>query len=200
VRVYAGSDAAPSRPGRLFISPADRRLHVDRIVTVPRLAGPEVRGVPCGRAGFIRTDAHGRVAGMRDVFAAGDATDFTIKQGGLAAQQADAAAEALAASVGARVTPRPFRPVLRGLLVVGGAARYMRASGAGDGNAVSERPLWWPPNRLCARYLAPYLSSRVGGGAAMFQSEDAVVVGGALDQVTTDGRRVFGELADMSPR
>jgi sulfide:quinone oxidoreductase len=102
---------------------------------------------------------------MRDVFAAGDATAFPIKQGGVAAQQADAVAAAIAVSVGSDVSPRPFRPVLRGLLTAGEATLYMRAriaTGTGDDCAVSEQPLWWPPNRLCGHYLAPYLSSRVG--------------------------------------
>ena len=140
---------------------------------------------------------------MRDVFAAGDATAFPIKQGGLAAQQADAVAEALAASVGAGVDPRPFRPVLRGLLTAGGVTRYMRATiaaGAGGECAVSEQPLWWPPNRLCGRYLAPYLSCRVGGGATMFGGEDALAVAIASEHVGTDGRPVLSELADLSPR
>ena len=127
MRLYTSSHGVPSRPGRLHVSPGDRRIQVDRIVTVPRLVGPALQGMPCDRDGFIRTDAHGRVLGMEDVFAAGDATAFPIKQGGLAAQQADAVAESIAASVGADVAPRPFRPVLRGLLTAGGAARYMRA-------------------------------------------------------------------------
>ena len=60
--------------------------------------------------------------------------------------------------------------------------------------------MWWPPNRLCGRYLAPYLSSRVGGGAAMFQDERALAVAGALEHAAADGRRVLGELADLSAR
>ncbi len=199
VRLYAGSHGVPSRPGRLHVSPGDRRLHADRIVTLPRLGGPKLPGVPSDRGGFIRTDAHGRVPGLPDVFAAGDATAFAIKQGGIAAQQADAVAEVIAASVGARVDPQPFRPVLRGFLMAGGTARYMRARIAGgetDDCAVSERPLWWPPNRLCGRYLAPYLSAR-GGGGVMFGDEDAISVAVALD---AGGRRVLGELADLSAR
>ena len=61
-------------------------------------------------------DLHGRVRGLEDVYAAGDATTCPIKQGGVAAQQADAAAEAIAARLGRDLDPRPFRPVLRGLL------------------------------------------------------------------------------------
>ena len=201
VRLYSGSHGVPSRPGRLIVTPGGRRLHVDRIVTLPRLVGPKLRGVPFDPAGFIRTDAHGRVLGIRDVFGAGDATAFPIKQGGVAAQQADAVAAAIAAFVGADVSPRPFRPVLRGLLTAGGAALYIRAriaTGAGDDCAVSEQPLWWPPNRLCGHYLAPYLSSL--GGGVMFHDEDANPVTVAPDLGAPDGRRVLGELADLSPR
>ncbi len=196
VRHYVSSHAAPSRPGRLHLSPGNRRLAVDRIVTVPRLGGPRVQGVASDPGGFIRADAYGRVLGTQDVFAAGDATAFAIKQGGLAAQQGDVVAAAIAASVGVDIAPRPFRPVLRGLLMAGGTARYMRARiaiGAGDDCAVSERPLWWPPNRLCGRYLAPYLSSRVGGGSVMFGYG-----AGPRDLVTSGGPRALAELDDLS--
>jgi hypothetical protein len=107
-----------------------------------------------------------------------------VKQGGLAAQQADAVAEAIAASAGADVDPRPFRPVLRGVLMTGGSARYMRSdiSGdAGDDTTVAGEPLWWPPNKLCGRYLAPYLSSRTGAAADVMP-------------------RSYGELCDRTPR
>jgi sulfide:quinone oxidoreductase len=97
VALHTSSYGVPSSGGWLDVSPGHRRLPVDRVVTLPRLAGPRLRGIPCGRNGFIHTDAHGRVAGMDGVFAAGDATAFPVKQGGLAAQQADAVAEALAA-------------------------------------------------------------------------------------------------------
>ena len=124
VALHTSSYGVPSRRGWLDISPGERGLAVERIVTVPRLVGPRLRGIPCVRDGFIHADAHGRVAAMDGVFAAGDATDCAIKHGGLAAQQADAVAEAIAASVGVDIDPRPFRPTLRGLLLTGGRARY----------------------------------------------------------------------------
>jgi sulfide:quinone oxidoreductase len=154
--------------GWLEVRPGDRRLSVDRVVTEPRLVGPRLRGVPCGRDGFVHTDPHGRLPGVDGVYAAGDATAFPIKLGCLAAQQADAVAEAIAASVGVDVDPQPFRPILRGVLLTGTAASYLSAdiSGrAGDDSTVSAKPLWWPPNKLYGRYLAPYLSSRTGEAA-----------------------------------
>src|SRR5205814_1234644 len=77
--------------------------------------------------GFIPTDDHGLVHGLDGVFAAGDITTFPVKQGGLAAQQADAAAEAIAELAGTEVDPEPFRPVLRGMILTGGRPVYARA-------------------------------------------------------------------------
>jgi sulfide:quinone oxidoreductase len=102
---------------------------------------------------------HGRVEGLDDVFAAGDATTFPLKQGGVAAQQADAAAEAVAARHGCAIEPEPFRPVLRGKLVTREPDLYLEshiAGGAGEG-AAGTRPLWWPPTKIAARRLGPYL-------------------------------------------
>jgi Universal stress protein family len=45
---------------------------------------------------------------------------------------------------------------------------YLRAdiSGeAGDDSTISSATLWWPPNKIAARFLAPYLSSQVGDAA-----------------------------------
>jgi sulfide:quinone oxidoreductase len=168
IALHTSSYAVPSCRGRLDVSPGDWRLPVDRVVTLPRLSGPRLRGIPCGRDGFIRTDAHGRVAGLDDVFAAGDATAFPVKQGGLAAQQADAVAETIAACAGTDIDPQPLRPILRGALLTGGSPLFLRAdiSGdAGDDSTIADRSSWWPPNKLCGRYLAPFLSSQVGDEA-----------------------------------
>ena len=168
VTLHTSSYGVPRHSGWLDISPGERSMAVDRIVTEPRLVGPRVRGIPCGRDGFIHTDSHGRVPGLHGVFAAGDATTFPIKHSGLAAQQADAVAEAIAYSVGADVEPKPFRPVLRGILLTGGPARYLRADisgGEGDDSTISRTALWSPPNKLHGRYLAPYLSSQIGDAA-----------------------------------
>jgi sulfide:quinone oxidoreductase len=165
VALHTASYGEPGAGDTLEIVPGDRRLPVDRIVTLPRLKGPRLRGVPCGRDGFIHTDAFGRVAGLDGVFAAGDATSFPVKQGGLAAQQADAVADVIAAAAGADVEPRPFRPMLRAALLTGGRARFLRAdiSGAdGDDSAVSCRPLWAPATKLYGRHLAAYLGREIG--------------------------------------
>lgn len=205
VTLHTGSYGEPSRPGWLDISPGERGMRVDRVVTEPRLAGPRLRGVPCDHDGFIRTDAHGRVPDLEGAFAAGDATSFPVKQGGLAAQQADAVAEAIAASVGVDIDPQPFRPVLRGLLLTGALPRYLRADisgGAGDDSTISEQALWWPPDKLAGRYLAPYLSSQVGDALDVHMPDDpdAVPVETDLDAGGSAGHPARGELIDESVR
>ncbi len=136
-------------------------IAADRVVALPRLTGPTIGGVPRDRNGFVPTDTHGRVTGARDVYAAGDLTAFPIKQGGVAAQQADAAAEAIAADAGADLEPRPFRPVLRALLLTGGRPSFLRVElggGHGETSTASDEPLWWPPGKIVGRYLAPFLA------------------------------------------
>ena len=106
--------------GRRPERPADRGR--PRHLAAPRSRGAGSPACPADDDGFIPVDAHGRVPHLAGVYAAGDGTSFPIKQGGLATQQADAVAEAIAAEAGADVEPEPFRPVLRGLLLTGGDA------------------------------------------------------------------------------
>ena len=94
--------------------PGARRLETGRVVALPQAVGPRLAGLPADARGFVLTDRHGKVPGVEAVWAAGDAIAFPVKQGGLASQQADAAAEAIAADVGADVEPRPFRPFCAG--------------------------------------------------------------------------------------
>jgi sulfide:quinone oxidoreductase len=135
----------------------------DCVVTLPVLSGPGLAGVPSSEAGgFIPVDEYGRVAGLPGVYAAGDAVDFPVKQGGLAAQQADSVAEHVAATYGANIEPVPFRPMLRGMLFTGDEPLYMRAGvpGADPGVPSAWYPLWWPPTKVAGRYLAPRLFDR----------------------------------------
>src|ERR1700742_3910761 len=130
IGLHTSRIAMEVREGRLLLSPGPP-LEVDRVVSLPRLYGPAIVGLPANADGFIPVDPHGRVEDVEDVYAAGDATASPLKQGGIAAQQADAVAESIAAATGADLVPQPFRPVLRGLLLTGGRPRYLRAEVAG---------------------------------------------------------------------
>ena len=155
------------RDGQLVLVP-DGVVEADRVVALPRLGVTQIDGVPQGRDGFVPVDAHCRVPGLPGVYAAGDVTSFPVKQGGIATQQADAAAEAIAAAAGVDLAPRAFRPVLRGLLLTGGEPRYLRTELArpGDASRVATQPLWWPPAKIAGRRLAPFFTELTGEEAA----------------------------------
>jgi len=164
VAVQTGACPVEFVDGELHLVP-EGRIAADRVVALPRLRGPRIDGLPQTVEGFLPVDAHCQVHGLADVFAAGDITSFPVKQGGIAAQQADAAAEMIAEVAGAGITPEPFRPVLRGLLLTGRQPRYLRheiSGGAGDASLVSAEPLWWPPAKIVGRYLAPFLGAVAG--------------------------------------
>jgi sulfide:quinone oxidoreductase len=164
IALRTGTYAVAFEHGTLVVAPDDA-IDADAVVALPRLTGVPIDGLPRDTHGFVPTDSSGRVRGLDDVFAAGDAVAFPVKQGGIAAQQADAAAEAIAAAAGAPIEPEPFRPVLRGLLLTGGAPTYMRAElagGTGDTSVAAGETLWWPPGKIVGRYLAPFLAERAG--------------------------------------
>jgi sulfide:quinone oxidoreductase len=166
VQLLAGAEAAIVQPNVVELGPG-ARLHADRIVHLPQLAGPGMAGLACDGAGFIVVDDGFRARGADHVFAIGDAAATSLKQGGLAAQQADLVAEQIAQRAGADHAPRPYRPVLRGLLRTAHGPRYLRAGppGATPPAEVSERCLWWPPGPIAARWLVPWLAAcgREGG-------------------------------------
>jgi sulfide:quinone oxidoreductase len=145
------------------ISPGNRSRNFDRVIALPELEGAALPGLPEARDGFIPVDDHCQVRGLDRIYAAGDVTDFAVKQGGIAAQQADAAARAIAELAGAPVEPEPFHPVIRGLLLTGGKPLYLVAEitgGHGFASELSEEPLWEPQAKIAAKYLAPYLNER----------------------------------------
>ncbi len=149
IAIHSGARLAPGRT-----------VAADRVVALPRLEGLRILGLPQDEDGFIGTDRSGRVHDLDSVFAVGDITQFPIRQGGLAALQADAAAEAIAHQAGASVEPRPFVPVLHGCLLTGARPLYLRQEqfGGGEASTASAEPLWWSPSKIAARYLSPFLA------------------------------------------
>jgi sulfide:quinone oxidoreductase len=146
--------------GHVVINSGDRRLNVGRVVALPELYGPSLRGIPLGEHGFIRVNLHGQLPDVGPIYAAGDAVEFPIKHGGIASQQADVAAESIAALAGASITPRPFHPMIHGMLLTGDKPLYLTAQitgGHGFSSEVSETPTWSPTAKIAARYLAPTL-------------------------------------------
>jgi len=134
---------------RLTLAPGRRALEVDAALALPELHGPSLPGVPCDPDGFIHADEHGRVPDLDDVYAIGDATTFPIKQGGIAAQQADVVAALVARSAGIDAREPRTRPVLRAILLTGDEPLYLMATitgGESVSSQVSPHCMWWPPH------------------------------------------------------
>ncbi len=132
-----------------------------RVVALPYLEGPQLQGIETDAHGFIPVSERGEVHGLPGVYAAGDATWYPIKHGGIAAQQADVVAATIAASIGVGVMPAPLRPVVRGMLLTGADTVYLEAQLAGDGefrSTVSDVCPWEPATKIVARHLGPYLA------------------------------------------
>ena len=81
--------------------------------------------------------------------------------------------------------------------------RHLRAdiSGrAGDDSTISEQALWWPPDKIAGRYLAPYLSSQAGEAAdVMPKDEHAIPIETTPQSAAPGGRASPGELEELKP-
>lgn len=184
IALQPGTTPVAFRTGLLKVIPGPP-LAVDRVVALPLLEGTPIQGLEQDARGFVRTDLYGRFEGRDDVYAAGDFTTFPIKQGGIATQQADAAATSIAALAGAQVEPTPFRPILRGLLLTGLTPRYLRSDPLTDEIEIGAEPLWWPPAKIVGRHLAPFLAEHLGlavGPPGGLLPPDAVPVDVELDR------------------
>ena len=63
----------------------------------------------------------------------------------------------IARAAGAITLVEPYRPVLRAMLLTGDGPRYLRHPPAGDAESVSSP--WWPPHKIAATHLGPYLAT-----------------------------------------
>jgi len=149
--------------GRLSLE-LEGALDVDLVIALPHLRGPELSGLPHDSGGFVPVDAYGRVRGVDRVWAVGDMTTRLVRQGGLAAQQADVAAADIAAHVaGVDVEVHPYEPRLQGMLLTGAEPLYLRHDPHSlvRSEAPSEPP-WWPAQKIVGQHLGPYLESLAG--------------------------------------
>jgi sulfide:quinone oxidoreductase len=162
VRLRTGTFAEEVAQGKLWLHLEDP-LDVDLAIALPPLSGPHVAGLPAKFGGFVPVDRFGRVTGLEHVWAVGDMTARPLKQGGLAAQQADVAAADIAAHVaGVDVAVRPYEPKLQGMLLTGGDPVYLeRRPHAPPESEASDAFLWWPPHKVAGRHIGPYLESLV---------------------------------------
>lgn len=164
IEVISAAHAENPARGEVVLYPAGHSLYADRIVALPELFGPSTPGVPKSDGhGFISIDSECRVLGLERVFAAGDATDFVVKHGSVAAQQADVAATAIARLAGAALAEPRFSPEIHAVLLGGPQPLYISAHVTGthgSSSMVGTKPDWQPGTKIAAKYLSPYLTSR----------------------------------------
>ncbi|HET7508195.1 MAG TPA: FAD-dependent oxidoreductase [Solirubrobacterales bacterium] len=162
IEVLTGTHPVKYEGGLLSIVPGEE-IEADAVVSLPRLEGRRIEGLPYDATDFIPVDDHMRVPGVPDVYAIGDVTNFPVKQGGIATQHADVAAESIALELGCEAEANPLDPVLRGILWTGSKPRYLfgwLGGGHGETSVASDRPPW-PidnPSKLIGRYLTPFLA------------------------------------------
>ena len=175
-----------SSSGKLIANPGQRELRFDRVVAVPRLAGPAITGLPADADGFVPVNSYSEVTGVERVYAAGDATDFPVKFGGIAAHQADAAAALIASVAGAPTGPRPFDGTIHGVLLSGRkqGSLYFTVrfeAGLAHDSRIGESPMWssgetpaWSPDaKIAARYLGCFLDELWAAGPPWRQAARA---------------------------
>jgi sulfide:quinone oxidoreductase len=162
IALHAAATANVKGARHVILEPDGLELHPERVVTLPRITGPDLRGIAgTPPHGLLAIDEHCRIRGLDGrVFAAGDATDFPVKHGGLSAQQADTAAAGIAHLAGSAEAPSPFEPVVRGMLLTGGKPLFISAhviEGEGWHSEVHEEPPWPADEKVVAEELGPFL-------------------------------------------
>ena len=161
--VYPSAVAHVAGARQLLVQPQGLELQPERMVAMPRIEGPSIRGLAgAGAHGFIPIDPACRVPGTDGrIFAAGDAAAYPIKHGGLGSQMADTAASAIAQLAGAPVDVEPFQPVIHAKVLSGKAPLYISArlvGATGFESEVFDSPPWPADEKVVAEELAPYLA------------------------------------------
>jgi sulfide:quinone oxidoreductase len=158
IEVVTSAQCDVQKAKTIRIHPGDRTIEVDRIVGLPELRGPAIIGLPSDIGGFVPIDEYAAVRGVKRVWAAGDATDYPVKHGGVSAQMAVTASRCIAALAGASVETRRFEPVLEGVLLTGGHPRYLRGRSATVPSDLHRLERDDHAPKIAARYLAPQLA------------------------------------------
>jgi sulfide:quinone oxidoreductase len=135
----------------------EKEIEVDRVIALPHLVGRRIPGLPHDANGFLPIDRHGHVADTSDVYAAGDIADFPVKQGSIAAQQADAVVASIASRFGSQQDAPEFHPQLHAVLFSEHGRTFLRAADHGGPHgdaAVSEEPLWEDAEKIFSKHLS----------------------------------------------
>jgi sulfide:quinone oxidoreductase len=160
IEIRTAAHTVSAHYGRLELEDGER-LDAENVVSLPRIVGRRLDGVPRDQEDFVPIDDRCRVVGLEHVYAAGDVANFPVKHGGLAAQQADAAADAILTDLGLPIAAQQFDPIIQGVLLTGNGSTHLRQP-LGDHWDARAHSLWWPPMKIAGRHLATHLITRAG--------------------------------------
>ena len=155
IEITTGATVTAFDWGRLVMADGSVR-GADRVVSLPVTRGPAIAGLPMDDEGFARCGPDGMVKGAEHVHVVGDAGTFPLKKGGVACQQADSVAAAIARGLGADVGALPFMPAMPEW-VWDGADGWLRRAPGQEGDEDAEVPLRWPVPKVAGRFLSPFL-------------------------------------------
>jgi sulfide:quinone oxidoreductase len=134
------------------------RVTVDRLFAIPALAAVVPEGLPLNAAGFIPVDEHQLVVGTENVYAVGDVTNFRIKQGGLASDEADAAIESIEAALGTRESATPFAGEIQAIVLIADRRLHLKAKiGETSSESLEADALDGPAQKIHSRLLTERL-------------------------------------------
>lgn len=105
IEVVTGACPLRFERGHLVLASGEE-VEADAAISLPRLEGRRIAGLPHDGDGFLAVDEQSRVPGVERVYAVGDITTFPVKQSGLATRQADLAARSIAVDAGAVIDPQ----------------------------------------------------------------------------------------------
>ena len=172
VRVLGGHARTTRTPEGLRLDGNGDLLSAQRVIALQALSGPRIRGLPLGPGGFVRVDGSFAVVGRPGVHAIGDAAESPVKQGGLAAQQADLVAARIAARAGIPTPEVPAHLTLRATLITGERrSDRLYLSGPLIGGevvdtTVTDTPPAWADQKIAATRLTPFLEDVAAHGIA----------------------------------
>lgn len=172
IEIVTGTEVDDFDWGRLRMTDGTTRP-ADRVVALPVSRGPGLAGLPMDGEGFVRCAPDGSVEAAPGVRVVGDAGDFPIKRGGVACQQADSVAAAIARRLGASVDDLPFMPAMPEW-VWDGADGWLARGGDRQLAEGSPPSAWWPVPKTAGRFLAPFLHELATVSPAAVDPEPAL--------------------------
>lgn len=156
------SSSALAYDGRTLTLADGTELAVDRVVAIPALTPSVPDGIPTDPSGFVAVGPDQLVNGTSNIYAVGDITNFPFKQGGLASEEADAAAAAIEVAHGTRGERSDFSGEVRGILLTTSGRLIMRARVSAEGSeSLPAEQTSEPLQKIDSRLLAQRLSELI---------------------------------------